>query len=207
MADIIATLGGEPDRGGEVGLSQAKLGQFFAEAQARVTWWDLSLTPGLLALGDHTTTAAGFQALAAVRAKIDDYFLRCRLTGYDTRAADALNRTPEDYARLGMGELSVTTEALYAFPIALVASGGVLPLAERLNPVWADAVIEMRDRVVSPLLGERAQLSEAEWRELTRRFDAYAAWQSAEAGLPVAGLGIARLRQCLDGTTRSATSR
>src|SRR3954471_13114254 len=83
--DIIACLGSELDRSGKPGISQPKADLFFAEAQAYSEWWkkaegDVSVLP----LNGSTMTAA--VTFKSIKAKVDDYFTRCRLASFDPRA-------------------------------------------------------------------------------------------------------------------------
>src|SRR5262249_15128626 len=100
MADIIACFGAETDRSGKPGVNQAKVDQFFTGAQAYSDGWKKAEgDPAVLLLGNNTESAAAM--FRAVRAKIDDYFTRCRLAAYDPRAVGALNREEKEYLALG----------------------------------------------------------------------------------------------------------
>ena len=89
IEEIIACVGSEADRGGEPGLSQDKIDQFFAEAQTYVDWWAEGErdAASILPLGESTDAAEA--AFEAVKAKVDDYFTRCRLAAFDSRAAES----------------------------------------------------------------------------------------------------------------------
>jgi hypothetical protein len=50
---------------------------------------------------------------------------------------------------------------------------------------------------VQPILGDRAVLTEADWRRLQERLDPCVAWRARQRGSLVAGLGIARVRAIL----------
>ena len=59
---------------------------------------------------------AAVEALKAVRAKVDDYFGRCRLAAFDARALAALNRKEEEYLAVDLaygetGERTITLSA------------------------------------------------------------------------------------------------
>ena len=54
--------------------------------------------PNILPLGDATINAAA--ALNAVKAKMDDYFTRCRLAAFDPRALEALDRQELEYLEI-----------------------------------------------------------------------------------------------------------
>lgn len=202
VEDIIACVGGEADRSGEAGVSAGKLAQFFEAAQARLAWLQAAQAGGeILPLGD--ATAAVHVALDTVRAKIDDFFVRCRLAAYDARAAAPLNRAEADFAALAVRCLSSGDEELAGFPLAAVMADGVLPLDKGVNPAWRAALAQFRAAVVVPLLGERAALTEEEWQMLQARLAPYAAWLAAQQGAALERFDAAQLQVLLDGDARA----
>ncbi|MFN3587149.1 MAG: hypothetical protein ACK4UT_06575, partial [Moraxellaceae bacterium] len=84
IADIISVVGSDTDRSGEAALSEARIADFFAQAEALLAWQARAGETALRPLGE--ATAAAEAALAAVRGKIDDYFNRVRLAAFDPRA-------------------------------------------------------------------------------------------------------------------------
>lgn len=204
VLDVIATLGGVTDRGGEEGVDRARLETFFAEARAYVDWWAKGESNAeVMFLGERT--AAAHAAVQAVRTKVDDFFVRCRLAAMAPRAAAVLNRTEPEFAALAAKDLSVAGADVAAFPIARVEPGRALPLGEGVNPAWAQAVEALRREAVAPLLGlgERSLSGEA-WSTLQARFAPYEAWLAAKAGARVEKLGVSRLRTILAGAGRAA---
>jgi hypothetical protein len=204
IADIMACLGSDTDRSGAPGVNQARVDQFFAEAQAYDQWWAKAEAEAatILPLGDATAAAA--QTFGAVKAKVDDYFTRCRLAAFDARAAGPLNRAEAEYAALAPKVLSPAEADLAAFPLALVGADKPLPLVEGLNPAWAEAMGKLRDQVVTPLLGAQAELTLEQWKDLSARFAAYEAWMAGKAGAAVEKLGRARVREILAGGGKDA---
>lgn len=204
-ADIIACLGGEVDRSGHPGVTAAKIESFFAEASAFDAWWQKSEADAKAVLPLGQKTADGFAAFAAVRAKIDDWFGRCRLAAYDPRAQEALNREEKSWLEIAAKDLSIDAKEIRGFPIAKVEAGGHLPLDGAVNPAWSEAIAALRDAVVRPLLGkDRTSLAEGDWIEICRRMAGYEAWQKARAGSPVEKLGIERVRALLKSGARDA---
>ncbi len=205
IAMIVAARGGVPDRSGEMGLDQAGLDAFVADAQAVCGWQAQGEQPvegadaaaAVMSLGAGTAAAAA--AFDAVQAKVDDYFTRCRLAAFDPRAAAALNASEQDLAGLSAGVLAADTPAIATLPLAQVRADGLLPLREGLNPAWSDAMGALRDLVITPTLGELESLSLAQWQVLSARLQAWRAWVAAKPATPVAGLDVAALRAFLDG--------
>jgi len=203
IGEIIDCLGPVPDRSGEPGIDEARTTAFFEQARVFVEWATRpEREPGLLPAGPATAEAGA--AIAAVRAKLDDYFTRCRLVEYDAHAARALNGSDEDYAALAKRDLSVPGDEIGVLPLAVAAPGCPLPLGQGLNPAWGAAVAEFRAKAVAPLLGERATLSEQEWCDLTTRFASHQAWTTARPATPVSTLGLARLSEILAEDRQSA---
>ena len=88
-----------------------------------------------------------------MRAKVDDYFARCRLEAYDAAAAVPLNPAPDDYARSAETLLDAHAAGVAELPLATAARERPLPLREGLNPAWAERIEALRLRAAEPLLG------------------------------------------------------
>ena len=196
IADIAACIGAEPDRSGQNGITQAKIDAFFTDAAAHVGWAkkpvaDAAASP----LGDKTAAASA--AIQAVQAKVDDYFGRCRLAAFDSRAQSLLNRKEEEYLSVAAKDFSISAAEVSGFPLAKVAPNQPLPLTGGLNPAWADAVAALVANAVTPILGTRDALSEADWAALKAKVAPFNAWQAAKVGASVEKLGLARLEAIL----------
>lgn len=203
VADIMACCGSLPDRSGENGISPEIVEQFFAGAQAYAAWMQKEETDGAIwFLGADTLAAA--DAYHAVKAKVDDYFTRCRMAAYDPRAAAPLSRSVEDYQQLAAQQLSAGTAGLAAFPLAAVANDKPLPLQVGVNPAWISAIRALRQKVVEPLFGDRPSLAADEWETLAGKFVALENWLAEKPATPVEKLGIERIRAILGGNSRAA---
>jgi hypothetical protein len=201
IADIMACMGIETDRSGKPGVSQPKVDQFFAEAQAHSDWWKRSEgDQTILPLGEDTAAAAG--AVNAVKAKVNDFFARCRLAAFDDRAGAPLNRPESEYAALATKDLTVNAPEIASLPLAHIAAGKELPLSEGVNPAWAAALATLQAAAVKPLLGERKSLAEAEWNELVGKLAPFEAWFAGKVGAAVEKLGIKRVREILAGDAK-----
>src|ERR1035441_5887586 len=106
--DIIACLGSDPDRSGKPGIGQAKVDQFFADAQAFSDWHKKAESDkAILPLGD--ATAAAVAAVRAVKTKVDDYFMRCRLAAFDPRACNRSEEHTSEYLAFSAKDLTITS--------------------------------------------------------------------------------------------------
>lgn len=190
--EVLAETGGESVTVEAASAAQARF------AEKAIAAWEAE---GAATQPLGADTAAAWETLQAVAAKIDDWFARCRLAAFDERAAALLNASEDDLKTLATGVID--TAAAAALPIAKVGAGNTaLPLTEGVNPAWASAVVALRERVVVPMLGERAALTETDWAALKERFAPYAAWRAAKpdpASFGDGALALERLaRYCRD---------
>ncbi len=203
LNDIVACMGGEPDRSGELGISLDTLTRFSADAAAWLAWQgEAEADPAIRLLG-HAADMAG-DRWQGIRGKIEDFFLRCRLALYDSRAATVMNSSDADLAALASRNLAEAGEEIAALPLAAVNTGQTLDLTQGVNPAWVKQLEEFRQQVVRPLLGDLAQLSLADWMELQERLVDYDLWWSRRVETPLSGLGLARLRQWSDDRVETA---
>ncbi len=194
IEDIIATQGPLIDRSGKPGINQAKLDAFLAETAALLDWQSKGETDSaILPLGANTLRAA--EALTVVRSKVDDFFTRCRLAQFDARYEAVLNVTETAFAPAANKELASNTEEISRLPAASVKAGRPLPLATGLNPAWSAAVAELRTAVVTPLLGEKSEITESEWDRIKATLAPFLAWSGAKPKTVVERLGFARLKE------------
>ena len=201
--DIIACLGPETDYSGKPGVNQAKVDQFFTEAQAYSDWRkqaENNLT--ILPLGDSTFTAA--ITYRALKAKINDYFTRCRLAAFDPCSANALNPAEKDYVIFSAKDVTPASSEIAVFPLAKIGAGKSLPLKEGINPAWANLVTDLATGIVKPFFNEKTSLTESDWAAIVTRFAAHEAWTDGKAGASVEKLGLERVREILGGKRREA---
>lgn len=201
IRDMIACLGGEEDRGGQPGVSQGRVEAFFAEAQAYSDWWKKAEEDSkILPLNGGTAAAAA--TVQEVKAKVNDYFARCRLAAFDARALAALNREEKEYLALAAKDLTISSAEIATFPLAQVGAAKPLPLREALNPAWAGAMARFETQVVRPILNGKGVITETDWQAITDKFSAYESWMTVKAGAAVEKLGLPRVREILAGDSK-----
>jgi hypothetical protein len=205
IGHIVATQGGVADRSGEPGVTADTVAAFFEQATALQAWRaqaEGDAAASVMPLGD-TGTAPAAAAVAAVAAKVDDFFTRCRLAAFDARAAAPLNPPLTAYESLADHAIAPDDSVVAALPLATIAAGAALPLGEGVNPAWAAAVATLKDDAVAPLLGAREVLTPAEWTALREKLAAYTAWQAARPATPLQDLEPALLAAVLADDSRT----
>ncbi|MCB9877957.1 MAG: hypothetical protein H6835_10175 [Planctomycetes bacterium] len=198
--DVVACMGGVADRSGDLGYDQAQLDAFFAACAAYDAWQKEGEAGKKDVMPFGADTPAAHAAFTALRAKIDDYFGRCRLASFDPRALAAVNREEAAYIAAAAKDLTITADEMAHFPLALVEAGKPLDLEKGINPAWAAQVTTFR----ALCCGGKASLDEAGWAALCARFAGYEAWLGKKAGGEVEKLGVARVREILAGKHKDA---
>ena len=197
LEEIMQAHGSVPDRSGKPGVDQKRVDTFFDEVKAYVAWAGEALGSGdRQPLGDGSPAAG--EALRAVRAKVDDYFTRCRLAALDGRAAALLAGSEDEIAQLAARELSAASPEVARLPLSKIEAGRPLPLGDGINPAWAHALATLDTVAVRPILGARKVLAESDWSTLQARLADFEAWQAKKPPTAVESLGLLRLRE-LDG--------
>ena len=192
IEDIIASHGSVPDRSGKPGVDKPRIEAFFADAKTLVAWHDSTVASSQPAI-----IAAAADAVRAVRSKVDDFFTRCRMATFDPRAAAALNAADSELVSLSANELSVSSPEIARLPIARVDANASLPLDGPVNPAWQARVAKLGADAVTPLLGARKVLGDADWQQLVGEVAAYEAWYAAKPATKLDALSLERLRAAI----------
>jgi len=204
VRDAIAAVGSVMDRSGKPGIDAVKAEEFFGELARFDAWVSTSEGDSAQILPAGPATDAAAAAMVAVKAKIDDYFGRCRLAAFETRLSPLLNRTEDDYKALLAKDLSLSAQEVSGFPLSRIVPGQPLSLVSGLNPAHAQAIATFRSATVEPLLGAHEVLTEGEWAVLRARLAPYETWMAAKAGGRVESIGIARVREILRSDARAS---
>ncbi|MFM9926861.1 hypothetical protein VLK31_28010 [Variovorax sp. H27-G14] len=199
IEEVIRTHGSVPDRHKATpGIDRARAEAFFAEVQTARDW-HVQADAGnavLMPLGDPTLAAA--DAANKVQGKLDDFFARCRVAAFDVQAVAALNPSPKAYDELGATRLDLQAQPIADLPLAPVTPRCVLPLqGTSLNPAWAEAIGTFTERTVSPLLGERDELAEADWLAIKAKLVPLQALMAKRPDNWAAALPLDRLSELL----------
>jgi len=118
-------------------------------------------------------------AVNAVRQKIADWFMRCRLVQFDEDAAGVLDVQVDKIAAISDSDLAANMAEIGTYPLARPRKDAELPLGEGINPAWQGAMAALMAAV--PELESEKKLSEEEWNAIVAKVDGYTAWKTAGA--------------------------
>lgn len=204
LLHIVETQGGVADRSGGLGVTQDTLSAFFEQAEAVVNWHAAFAAEQnqLCPLADSTADAVA--AFEAVKAKVDDYFVRCQLAAFDQRAADTLNPAASVYEVLANRVVADVDAEIAALPLSAIAAERPLDLSLGINPAWACAIATLKEKVLTPLLGADYEvLTAADWQQVSTRLAAWRSWQAAKPETALHSLELDYLQQLVAGDVKT----
>ena len=180
LIETIAGISSAIDRSGVPGITADQIEAFYA-ACADFKAWKEAGTKEVFPFGDKTPDALA--AVEALKDKVADYFMRCKLIGFDEATSAALDVNVDKIAAIE-GNLAAAQDQIGAQPLAKPSKDGKLKL-DAVNPAWKAAVDAMKELVGAPKV-----LDEASWNEILGKFGPYCAWIGAKKGGEVEGLGL-----------------
>ena len=196
IADIAACMGSATDRSGAEGITADHVEGFYT-ACADYTAWKAAGTPDIFPFGDQTADALA--SVEALKDKVADYFMRCKLIGFDAATSPAVDVSVEKIAAIE-GNMAEASSQIADQPLAKPAKDGKLPLKEGLNPAWKDAVAAM----AALCLPKKTAVTEEEWNALVAQFAPYKAWMDAKKGAEVEPLGLEAVQAVLKEDKKAA---
>ena len=197
IGKIASVTGGATDRSGETGVNADQIEAFYAACASYAAWKD-SLTKEALPYGDSTADALA--AVEAIAAKVADYFVRCKLIGFDADASAAVDVDIEKIKAISAEDLSGKAGDIALYPLARPSAEAKLPLTEGVNPAWQAAVAKVKEL----LFPKKNSITEAEWNAALASFGPYKDWVAAKAGAEVEPLGLDDVKAILKADKKAA---
>ena len=193
ITTISETIGKSMDRSGVEGVTADNIEAFFTACADFKAWKDAAEAgkKEIFPFGDDTEAALA--AVDALKDKVADYFMRCKLIAFDESAAATLDMPIEKLGEISAEDLSKKGEEIASYPLARPSKEGVLPLEKGLNPAWKGAVGAFK-ALVAP---DKESLNEEEWNSLVGKFAAFTAWKDEKKGAEVEGLGLEAIEKIL----------
>ena len=195
LIETIAGIASTPDRSGVPGITAEQIDAFYA-ACADYAAWQQAGTGEVFPFGDKTADALA--AVQCLEQKMADYFMRCKLIGFDAATAAAVDVSVDKIAAIE-GNLDASSEEIALLPIAKPTAEAVLNL-KAVNPVWKAAV----ENMVALIGWKKESLTEAEWAGICGQFAPYTAWLDAKKGTEVEALGIDAVKAILKEDKKAA---
>ncbi|MBQ2526350.1 MAG: hypothetical protein VZR12_00955 [Candidatus Cryptobacteroides sp.] len=189
IENILATIGKETDRSGADGIDADKIEAFYA-ACADYAAWKASAEAdkaNVFPYGDNTQAA--LDACNALKDKIADYFMRCKLISFDAAVSDVVDVSVEKLGAISDKDLAAAADEIATYPLARPVAGGKLPLAGGINPAWQAAFASLKALVFDVDYPGADGVDEAQWNAVLAKFGGYQAWLDAKKGAEIESLG------------------
>ena len=198
--EIIQYAGSVTDRSGKEGITQEILSSFFEQCSKYSVWYaKKEADPGsIIPFGDDTASA--YDTYCAIKSKVDDFFLRCRLAAFDPQSTETLNLQTARVETITSKDLSACIDEIATYPLAHVTANRSLPLLSGINPAWVDQIAAFKLLTAQHLFPGKESLSEDDWNKVSQTFLAYAQWKAEKDGSMVEPLGILPVREMLAGS-------
>ena len=193
IRDCIATVGSLADRSGDPGVDADKVAAFYEAAAGYVAWKDAGVAE-IFPYGDKTADALA--ACNALKDKVEDFFMRCKLSAFNSDSTAVLDVTAARIGEISAKDLSACMDEIAAYPLAKVNPEGHLPLAG-INPAWKSVFNKFKAVAVDVDYPDAEYITEEQWNAVASKFAAYSAWCAAKAGAEVESLGYDRLAEIL----------
>ena len=196
IATISEKAGSATDRSGEAGVTAEGVEAFYTALSDYAAWQDAAEAgkAAIFPYGDNT--AAALAACEAVKDKVADYFMRCKLIRFDDAVAGAVDVSADRVGAISDRNLATQAEEIAAYPLARPAKEAVLPL-DAINPAWQGAFSAVKALVLDVDFPKAKGITEEEWQGVLAKFAPYCAWFADKKGEAVEALGLDEVRALL----------
>lgn len=192
--DCVSVMGAVADRSGQDGVDKDKVEQFYTHCADYKSWVEAGQSEGVLPFGENS--AAAMAATDALKDKIADFFMRCKLISFDEAVSSAVDVSVDKVSSISGENLALKAEEIATYPIARPNASGVLPY-DAVNPAWAGAFADFKKLVLDVECPGSNSLDENTWQSILAKFDAYKSWNDSIKGTEVSSLGIDRVKAIL----------
>lgn len=199
IKNIIATIGSVSDRSGDAGVNADQVAAFYTACADYAAWQDAGQTDkeNIFPYGDGT--AAALAACETVKAKVNDWFIRCKLAAFNGDSAAALDVSGAKISEIADLDLTTCNDKIAAYPISHINAEGILKF-EGVNPAWKAAM----DTLHTLIFTDKDGFTEEEWNAALAKFGAYSAWIGSKKGSEVESLGLEIIKDTLAKNQKAA---
>ena len=195
LIETIAGIASAVDRSGVAGITADHIEAFYT-ACADYEAWKKAGTKEVFSFGEKTADALA--AVDAVKDKVADFFMRCKLISFEAALSPAVDVNVERIAGID-GNLAAAADQIGLQPLAKPNAEGKLDF-KAVNPAWKKAM----DTVASLTgIGENP-ITEDDWAALAGKFAPYIAWMAEKKGAEVEALGLDAVKAVLKEDKKAA---
>ncbi len=196
IGTIAEKIGSATDRSGEPGITAEQIEAFYTALADYAAWQadGEAAKADIFPYGDQT--AAALAACDALKDKVADYFMRCKLIRFDEAVSAAVDVSADKLGAIGDKNLATQAEEISTYPLARPTKEGLLPF-DAINPAWQSAFATLRSLVLDVDFPEAKGITEAQWGTVLAKFGPYTAWLGAKKGEAVEAIGLDEVKALL----------
>lgn len=202
IQNVIDTIGSCVDRSGAAGIDADQVEAFYTACADYAAWQEARKADEAAIMPYGEDTDAALDAYEALKDKVADHFMRCKLAAFDSDTTAVLDVPVASIEAISSNNLAASAE-IETYPIARVNAECLLPLEGGINPAWDARFKAYKTLVLDKEFHDRKAISEAEWNAAAGKLSAYAAWKAAKKGNSVESLGIDSINEILKGDRKS----
>lgn len=201
---IIDCMGSVTDRSGDPGIDTDKIEAFYTALADFKAWKEAGDADKANVFPYGDDTAAALAACMAVKDKVEDFFMRCKLASFNNESAAVLDVSSAKIGEISGNNLAASVGEIATYPLAKVNAEHRLPLGNEVNPAWAGAVANLKKLVIDKEFKNAEYITEKQWVNMLAKFGAYNAWMGAKSGTAVEGLGYDAVVKALEENKKEA---
>ena len=118
IATIAEKAGSATDRSGEPGITAEHIEAFYTALADYSAWQDAAAADRAAIFPYGDDTAAALDACNAVKDKVADYFMRCKLIRFDDAVSGAVDVSAERLGAISDKNLATQSEEIASYPLA-----------------------------------------------------------------------------------------
>ncbi len=204
IASCMKTIGVSADRSGVDGVNAEQVEAFYTNCNDYVTWFtsEDANKETVFPYGDNT--AAALDAYNALKEKVDDFFVRCKLIAFNGDSAAALDVSVARMEAISDKNLSACADEIATYPLARVNNKMELPLNGGINPAWQAAFANLKALVFDVDFAKQDSITEKDWNAIGAKFAAFEAWKGAKKGEVVESLGVDAIKDIVKKNEKDA---
>lgn len=203
IGNITGMAGSATDRSGDPGVNTDHIEKFYADLADFTAWKEAGEAgkDSIFVYGDNTDAATA--AIDAIKAKLDDYFMRCKLAAFDAGSTTALDVSTAKIGEISNKNLSECNDEISTYPLTHVNAEMKLMLNAGINPAWKAAFNNLKTLVFNVEYPEAEFITEEQWDAVQAKVGAYRAYMAAKKGGNVEGLGYDAAKALLDNNRKA----
>ena len=204
IANCVKTIGATADRSGVDGVTAEQIEAFYTNCNDYMTWFTSEDENKATVFPYGDNTEAALAAYNALKEKVEDFFMRCKLTAFNSESSAALDVTVARMEAISEKSLSASTEEIAGYPLARVNSKSELPLNGGINPAWEAAFANLKSLIFDVDFPKQKSISEADWKAIGAKFGPFEAWKAAKKGEIVESLGVDVIKEIVEKNQKDA---